>query len=73
MKKMIAMSVVCVAGGAFATVANDAMTNDPQVVMTHLNVNQRYPWNGKVDIDFTFTSVIPEAFAFVQFKAAYEN
>ena len=51
MKKMIAMAVVCVAGGAFATVANDAMTNDPHVVMTHLNVNQRYPWNGKVDID----------------------
>lgn len=73
MKKMIAMAVVCVAGGAFATVANDAMTNDPQVVMTHLNVNQRYPWNGKVDIDFTFTSTIPEAFAFVQFKATYLN
>ena len=73
MKKMIAMAVVCAAGGAFATVANDAMTNDPQVVVTKLSVNQRYPWNGKVDIDFTFTSVIPEAFAFVQFKAAYEN
>ena len=73
MKKMIAMAVLCVAGGAFATVANDAMTNDPHVVMTHLNVNQRYPWNGKVDIDFTFTSTIPEAFAFVQFKATYLN
>ena len=73
MKKMIAMAVLCVAGGAFATVANDAMTNDPQVAMTHLNVNQRYPWNGKVDIDFTFTSTIPEAFAFVQFKATYLN
>ena len=73
MKKMIAMAVVCVAGGAFATVANDAMTNDPQVVVTKLSVNQRYPWNGKVDIDFTFTSVIPEAVAFVNFKAAYEN
>ncbi len=73
MKKMIAMAVVCVAGGAFATVANDAMTNDPQVVMTRLNVNQRYPWNGKVDIDFAFTCAIPEAFAFVQFKATYLN
>ena len=69
MKKMIAVAVVCVAGGAFATVANDAMTNDPQVVMTRLNVNQRYPWNGKVDIDFAFTCAIPEAFAFIQFKA----
>jgi formylglycine-generating enzyme required for sulfatase activity len=64
-------SFALLAGGLSASVANDAMTNDPQVVMTSLSARQRYPWNGKVDIDFSFTSAIPEAFAFIQFKATY--
>ena len=70
--KMLALSAAALsASGLFASVANDAMTNDPQVVMKALSVNQRYPWNGKVNIDFTFTNAYPEAFAFIQFKAEY--
>ena len=74
MMKTMRFAAVAVAmlgtDGLFAS-ANDAMTNDPQVVMTSLSARQRYPWNGKVDIDFSFTSTIPEAFAFIQFKATY--
>ena len=66
---VISASLALLSGGLFASVANDAMTNDPQVVMTSLSARQRYPWNGKVDIDFSFTSAIPEAFAFIQFRA----
>ena len=71
MKKLVAVAVTaCGSTGLFAA-AVDAMTQDPNVVMTSLSVRQRYPWNGKVDIDFSFTSSIPEAFAFIQFKATY--
>ena len=56
--------------GLFAA-AVDAMATAPEVRMTALSVHQRYPWNGKVDIDFTFTCDIPDAFAFIQFKATY--
>ena len=53
--------------------AKDAMTGDANVFMTSLSAHQRYPWNGKVDIDFSFTCAVPEAFAFIQFKASYVN
>ena len=68
--KMLALSAAALSAyGLFASVANDAMTNDPQVVMKALSVNQRYPWNGKVDIDFSLDSTMPEAFSFVRFAA----
>ena len=57
----------------FAGAAVDAMTQDATVLMTSLSARQRYPWNGKVDIDFSFTCTIPEAFAFVNFKATYKD
>ena len=57
----------------FAGEAVDAMTQDATVLMTSLSARQRYPWNGKVDIDFSFTCTIPEAFAFVNFKATYKD
>ena len=73
MKKLVvAMLVGLSVGGAFA-VANDAMTNDANAVITSLSVRQRYPWNGKVDIDFSIDSALPEAFAFVRFGATYVN
>ena len=73
MKKSVVVSAASalISCGLFASEAKDAMMNDPQVVMTSLSARQRYPWNGKVDIDFSFTSAIPEAFAFIQFKATY--
>ena len=64
--------VSLVASGLYAD-ARDAMTNDVTVVMTSLSAKQRYPWNGKVDIDFSFTSTIPNAYAFINFKAEYVN
>ena len=74
MKKELATLVACaVSLPLFAIVAKDAMTTDATVVMTSLEARQRYPWNGKVDIDFTFTSTIPEAFAFIHFKAEYKD
>ena len=74
MKKQLATLVVCSAVlPIFASVANDAMTNTATVVMTSLTAKQRFPWNGKVDIDFSFSSTIPEAFAFIHFKAEYKN
>jgi formylglycine-generating enzyme required for sulfatase activity len=74
MKKLIfALLAVTAAETLTATTALDAMTNDVTVVMTSLSAKQRYPWNGKVDIDFTFTSTIPEAYAFINFKAEYVN
>ena len=74
MKKLIfALLAVTAAETLTAAVALDAMTNDVTVVMTSLSAKQRYPWNGKVDIDFTFTSTIPEAYAFINFKAEYVN
>ena len=69
----------CILHSAFciATVAQgaavDAMTTTPTVTMTSLSARQRYPWNGKVDIDFSFTCDNPDAFAFIQFKATYVN
>ena len=58
--------------GAFAA-ANDAMTQDVSVVVTSFAARQRYPWNGKVDLDFSIDSTIPEAFSFVRFGASYVN
>lgn len=73
MKKLAAAAfVVFAAGGAFAA-SVDAMTQDVSVVVTSLSVRQRYPWNGKVDIDFSLDSKIPEAFAFVRFAATCVN
>ncbi len=73
MKKLVvAAFAVIAAGGAFAA-AVDAMTQDVSVVVTSLSVRQRYPWNGKVDIDFSLYSTIPEAFAFVRFAATCVN
>jgi hypothetical protein len=61
MKKFVAATIaLCGTANLFAA-AVDAMTQDPNVLMTSLSVKQRYPWNGKVDIDFSFTSSIPEA------------
>jgi formylglycine-generating enzyme required for sulfatase activity len=73
MKKLIVATVAFSGAASLFAAAVDAMTQDPNVLMTSLSVKQRYPWNGKVDIDFSFTSSIPEAFAFIQFKATYEN
>lgn len=73
MKRLIAAAVAAFSAfGVFAD-ARDAMTNDVTVLVTSLSARQRYPWNGKVDIDFTFTSTIPDAFAFIGFKAEYVN
>ena len=73
MKKFVAATIaLCGTANLFAA-AVDAMTQDPNVLMTSLSVKQRYPWNGKVDIDFSFTSSIPEAYAFINFKAEYVN
>ncbi len=73
MKRLVAvLAAACGASGMFAA-AVDAMTQDPNVTVTSLSARQRYPWNGKVDIDFSFTCDIPEAFAFIQFKATYVN
>ena len=73
MNKLVAAAVaMCGMSGLFAA-AVDAMTQDPNVLMTSLSARQRYPWNGKVDIDFSFTSSVPDAFAFIQFKATYLN
>ena len=71
MNKLLAVVVFgMIAHCAFAA-SVDAMTQDVSVVVTSLSVRQRYPWNGKVDIDFSLDGTIPEAFAFVRFKASY--
>ena len=73
MKKLMVFAMaVCAMAGAFAA-ANEAMTKDVNVVVTSLSVRQRYPWNGKVDIDFSIDSEFPEAFSFVRFGASYKN
>ncbi len=69
---VLGVSLACMASTTFAA-AVDAMTQDVSVVVTSLSVRQRYPWNGKVDIDFTLESTIPEAFAFVRFAATCVN
>lgn len=73
--KTTSLAIVCATllAATLHGAAVDAMTTDPNVNLTSLSARQRYPWNGKVDIDFSFTSTIPEAFAFVQFKAEYVN
>ena len=71
-KVLVLLSAALAVFGADAA-AKDAMTGDAQVFMTTLKARQRYPWNGKVDIDFAFTSTVPDAFAFIQFKASYVN
>ena len=71
MKKLVALATAAFAACGAHAVAVDAMTNDPQVVVKSLDVRQRYPWNGKVDIDFSFTNAFDEAFAFINFKAEY--
>ena len=73
MKKFVAATIAFCGTASLFAAAIDAMTQDPNVLMTSLSVKQRYPWNGKVDIDFSFTSSIPDAFAFIQFKASYQN
>ena len=51
MNKLLAVVVFgMIAHCAFAA-SVDAMTQDVSVVVTSLSVRQRYPWNGKVDID----------------------
>ena len=66
---------IAVAAATAATAAHgaaiDAMTTTPNVAMTSLSARQRFPWNGKVDIDFSFTCSNPDAYAFIQFKATY--
>ena len=64
------ISAFCIATAAHGT-AIDAMTTIPNVAMTSLSARQRYPWNGKVDIDFSFSCDIPGAYAFIQFDATY--
>ena len=51
--------------------AVDAMTDPPNVMVTSVAARQRQPWNGKVDIDFSFSCDNPDAFAFIQFGATY--
>lgn len=73
MKKLLFICAALTALESVSAAAVDAMNGDPDVKMTALKVQQHYPWNGKVDIDFTFTSSVPEAFAFIHFKARYVN
>lgn len=64
------ISALCIATAVHAA-AIDAMTATPNVSMLSLSARQRYPWNGKVDIDFSFSCDIPDACAFIQFSATY--
>jgi len=73
MKKITVMALSAVCASALHAAAVDAMTNTPNVAMTSLKATQRYPWNGKVDIDFSFQCSNPDAFAFINFKAEYVN
>ena len=72
-EKIFAVAVALMAASSACAAAVDAMNADPNVVMTSLSARQRYPWNGKVDVDFAFTCTVPDAFAFVQFRATYVN
>ena len=45
-KFVVAIIALCGTAGLFAA-AVDAMTQDPNVLMTSLSVKQRYPWNGR--------------------------
>ena len=73
MKKFFVSLLFAGAAAAATAAAVDAMNVDPDVRMTALSARQRYPWNGKVDIDFTFTCSVPEAFAFIHFDAEYAD
>ena len=64
-----ALCILCCASAHGAAV--DAMTDPPSVMVSSLAARQRTPWNGKVDIDFSFVCDNPDAFAFIQFKATY--
>ena len=57
----------------FGGSAVDAMTGDANVRTTSVSAQPHRPWDGKVDISFSFTSDLPEAFAFVNFKASYRD
>ena len=71
-KKLTATAVFSIlAAGILPAAPMEAMSKDAQVVMTSLSARQRFPWNGKVDIDFSFTSAVPDAFAFIHFEASY--
>ncbi len=63
-------SAFCIATMAHGA-AVDAMTDPPNVMVTSVAARQRQPWNGKVDIDFSFSCGNPDAFAFIQFGATY--
>ena len=71
-KKLTATAVFSLlAAGLLPAAPMEAMSKDAQVVMTSLCARQRFPWNGKVDIDFSFTSAVRDAFAFIHFEASY--
>ena len=47
---------------------------DISVYVESVDGNQRWPWNGLVDIDFTFRCPgYPGAYAFVEMSAFYES
>ena len=73
MKKAFFAGALAMAAQIVCGAAVDAMNIDPGLEMTSISAKQRYPWNGKVDIDFSFTCAVPEAYAFITFKANYVN
>ena len=73
MKKMMVFAMAALAAGVSFAASVDAMTQDVNVVVTSFSARQRYPWNGKVDLDFSIDSTMPEAFSFVRFAASYVN
>lgn len=72
-KLVMCAAAVAMAASVQAGVAKDAMTNVVNVVMNGVETHNRYPWNGKVDIDFSFSCEEPTAFCFVHFKAEYKD
>ena len=66
---LCALCILCCVSAHGAAV--DAMTDPPNVMVTSVAARQRQPWNGKVDIDFSFSCDNPDAFAFIQFGATY--
>ncbi len=71
MKKTILSAAIAISATGLFGAAVDAMTTQPNVLVTSIAARQRFPWNGKVDIDFSFTCDNPDAFAFIQFAAYY--
>ena len=53
-KKLLCVFVVAVAAGVWAAFA------DP--VISDITVKQRWPWNGRVDIDYTLVAETTEVF-----------